>query len=87
MSGTRPASHEPGQARCRFRGDARLRLGDVVAHFRNEGRGWQTRLNAVLRRAVFKTADDHPEEPRWIGRGVIRPPRAPAPCRPPARAS
>jgi uncharacterized protein (DUF4415 family) len=30
---------------------------DVVAHFRNEGRGWQTRLNAALRRAVFGTAD------------------------------
>ena len=30
---------------------------DVVAHFRNEGRGWQTRLNAVLRRTVFETAD------------------------------
>ena len=30
---------------------------DIVAHFRNEGRGWQTRLNAALRRAVFKTAD------------------------------
>ena len=26
---------------------------DVVEHFRNRGRGWQTRLNAELRRAVF----------------------------------
>ena len=30
---------------------------DVVAHFRDEGRGWQTRLNATLRQAVFGTAD------------------------------
>ena len=30
-----------------------LRLdADVVEHFRSEGRGWQTRLNAALRRAA-----------------------------------
>ena len=26
---------------------------DVIAHFRNGGEGWQTRLNETLRRAVF----------------------------------
>lgn len=26
---------------------------DLVAHFRDGGRGWQTRLNETLRRAVF----------------------------------
>ena len=31
-----------------------LRLdADLVEHFRNSGRGWQTRLNAMLRRSVF----------------------------------
>ncbi len=31
-----------------------LRLdADVVAHFRKEGDGWQTRLNAALRRVIF----------------------------------
>ena len=31
-----------------------LRLDpDVVAHFRATGRGWQTRINNTLRRAVF----------------------------------
>ena len=31
-----------------------LRLdSDVVEYFRNSGRGWQTRLNAMLRRDVF----------------------------------
>lgn len=32
-----------------------LRLdADIVEHFRQSGKGWQTRLNAVLRKAVFK---------------------------------
>ena len=26
---------------------------DLITHFRNGGEGWQTRLNEVLRRAVF----------------------------------
>ena len=31
-----------------------LRLdADLVEYFRNSGRGWQTRLNAMLRRSVF----------------------------------
>ena len=31
-----------------------LRLdADLVAHFRNHGKGWQTRLNNTLRKAVF----------------------------------
>jgi uncharacterized protein (DUF4415 family) len=30
-----------------------LRLdADIVAHFRSGGRGWQTRINAALRRAI-----------------------------------
>lgn len=31
-----------------------LRLdADILAHFRREGKGWQTRLNDVLRKAVI----------------------------------
>ncbi len=47
-----------GKQRTPVKKQITIRLdADVVAHFRNEGRGWQTRLNAVLRRAVFGTAD------------------------------
>jgi uncharacterized protein (DUF4415 family) len=42
----RPPSPAPKQA-------IKLRLdADVVAHFRNLGPGWQTRINATLRRAA-----------------------------------
>ena len=33
-----------------------LRLdADIVSHFREGGRGWQTRLNETLRRSVFRS--------------------------------
>jgi uncharacterized protein (DUF4415 family) len=42
----RPKSPAPKQA-------ISLRLDDdVVAHFRRSGRGWQSRINAVLRKAA-----------------------------------
>jgi uncharacterized protein (DUF4415 family) len=42
----RPKSKNPKQATS-------LRLdADVVAHFRRTGRGWQSRINAVLRKAA-----------------------------------
>jgi uncharacterized protein (DUF4415 family) len=42
----RPPSAAPKQA-------VKLRLDpDVLAHFRATGRGWQTRINAALRRAA-----------------------------------
>ena len=42
--GGRPRSPNPKQA-------IKLRLdADVLAHFRASGRGWQTRINAALRR-------------------------------------
>lgn len=42
----RPRSKSPKQA-------VSLRLDpDVVAHFRRSGRGWQSRINAVLRKAA-----------------------------------
>ena len=42
----RPPSPAPKQA-------IKLRLdADVVAHFRNLGPGWQTRINATLHRAA-----------------------------------
>ena len=54
--------YEREQAERRNRGPQRaptkehisLRLdSDLVEYFRNSGRGWQTRLNAMLRRSVF----------------------------------
>ena len=54
--------YEREQAELRKRGPQKaptkehisLRLdADLVAYFRSTGRGWQTRLNAMLRRAVF----------------------------------
>lgn len=42
----RPPSPDPKQA-------VSLRIDpDVVAHFRRGGRGWQSRINAVLRKAA-----------------------------------
>lgn len=42
----RPKSANPKQA-------VKLRLDpDVLAHFRATGSGWQTRINAILRRAA-----------------------------------
>ena len=47
-----------GRQKATVKEQITIRLdADVVAHFRNEGRGWQTKLNAALRRAVFGTAD------------------------------
>ncbi len=54
--------YEREQAELRKRGPQKaptkehisLRLdADLVEYFRSSGRGWQTRLNAMLRRAVF----------------------------------
>ena len=46
VSRGRPKSNNPKQA-------VSLRLDpDVVAHFRRSGRGWQSRINAVLRKAA-----------------------------------
>jgi uncharacterized protein (DUF4415 family) len=56
------ARYEREQAERRKRGPQRaptkehisLRLdSDLVEYFRNSGRGWQTRLNAMLRLSVF----------------------------------
>ncbi len=56
------ARYEREQAEQRKRGPQKaptkehisLRLdADLVEYFRNSGRGWQTRLNAMLRRQVF----------------------------------
>lgn len=56
------ARYEQEQAERRKRGPQKaptkehisLRLdSDLVEYFRNSGRGWQTRLNAMLRRSVF----------------------------------
>ncbi len=45
---TRGKQRTPTKERVSIRLDA-----DVAAHFRAGGPGWQTRLNAALRRAVF----------------------------------
>ena len=45
---TRGKEKAPTKQQITIRLDA-----DVVEHFRSRGRGWQTRLNAELRRAVF----------------------------------
>ena len=46
VSRGRPKSKSPKQA-------VSLRLDpDVVAHFRRTGRGWQSRINALLRKAA-----------------------------------
>ena len=45
---TRGKQKAPTKQQITIRLDA-----DVVEHFRSRGRGWQTRLNAELRRAVF----------------------------------
>ena len=45
---TRGRQKAPTKEQVTIRIDA-----DVVEHFRNRGPGWQTRLNAELRRAVF----------------------------------
>jgi uncharacterized protein (DUF4415 family) len=54
----RPASgtwmRGPGRPKATRRKEAvSLRLdADVLAHFRNGGRGWQTRINETLRKAA-----------------------------------
>lgn len=49
------------QAKARVRGpqkaplkrDVHIKLdADIVEHFKRDGRGWQTRLNATLRKAI-----------------------------------
>ena len=45
---TRGKQKAPTKQQITIRLDA-----DVVEHFRSGGRGWQTRLNAELRRAAF----------------------------------
>ena len=45
---TRGKQKAPTKQQITIRLDA-----DVVEHFRSRGRGWQTRLNAELRRAAF----------------------------------
>ena len=45
---TRGKQRAPTKERVTIRLDA-----DLTAHFRSGGRGWQTRLNETLRRAVF----------------------------------
>ncbi len=43
-----------GKQKAPIKQQITIRLdADVVEHFRSRGRGWQTRLNAQLRRAVF----------------------------------
>jgi uncharacterized protein (DUF4415 family) len=43
-----------GRQKAATKQQVTIRLdADVVEHFRSRGRGWQTRLNAQLRRAVF----------------------------------
>lgn len=53
--GGKPLSHGP-RGRPKSRNPKRpvsLRLDpDVLAHFRRNGRGWQSRINAVLRKAA-----------------------------------
>ena len=45
---TRSKQKSPTKERVTIRLDA-----DLTAHFRSGGRGWQTRLNQILRHAVF----------------------------------
>ncbi len=45
---TRGKQKAPTKKQVTIRLDA-----DVVAHFRSDGEGWQTRLNKTLRKAVF----------------------------------
>ena len=43
-----------GKQKAPIKRQITIRLdADVVDHFKNRGAGWQTRLNAELRRAVF----------------------------------
>ena len=44
----------PTKERITIRLDA-----DIAAHFRATGKGWQTRLNAILRRAIAAESDKH----------------------------
>ena len=47
-----------GKQRAPTKEQVTIRLdADVVAHFRGDGKGWQTRLNKALRGAVFGAAD------------------------------
>ena len=43
-----------GQQKAPVKEKVTLRLdADILAHFRRDGKGWQTRLNDVLRKAVM----------------------------------
>ena len=46
----------PTKERITIRLDA-----DVAAHFRATGKGWQTRLNAILRRAIAAESNENLE--------------------------
>ena len=49
---TRGKQKAPTKEQLTIRLDA-----DLVAHFRNNGKGWQKRINEVLRQAVFGSAE------------------------------
>jgi uncharacterized protein (DUF4415 family) len=52
----RPRATEPKQL-------VSLRLDqDIVAHFKNSGAGWQTRINKVLRKAVSNGPEDRKDK-------------------------
>ena len=43
-----------GKQKAPLKADVHIKLDqDIVDHFKAEGRGWQTRLNAKLREAIF----------------------------------
>ena len=51
-----PAAGRPGRGKQKVpaKEHVSIRLdADLTAHFRKDGPGWQTRLNAALRKAVF----------------------------------
>lgn len=52
----RGAQKKPTKERITIRLDA-----DIAAHFRATGKGWQTRLNAILRRAIATESSKHLE--------------------------
>ena len=50
-----------GKQRTPTKESVSIRLdADVLAYYRGTGRGWQSRINAALRQAVFESSDQHP---------------------------
>ena len=48
--------HTRGKQKAPTKQQITIRLdADIAEHFRASGSGWQTRLNATLRKAVFET--------------------------------